>query len=152
MLALPHHIDTMLSPAAGPEEPGSHPAACTDFKATSAAAAVAGQVPPASAAAFPLGVAPAGPESAAGFSSDRVVTSQLPQGSGRTALDYGVYAMTVRGPQVPVVGSSWVLQEQAVQLTNETEAAKNVKDPAWRTDIERSLVVRLQLHTHMRLD
>lgn len=110
ILALPHHVDTLASPAA-PDT-----------------------------TAFPLGVAAAG-TSAAGFNSNGAYTSQPPQGSGRSAYTFGSLIMTVRGPQVPVVGSCWVLQEQAVPLVSETEAAANLNNPAWRTEIEQTLLV-----------
>lgn len=112
MLGLPHHLDTLIAPTAALG----------------------------TAAAFPLGLAAAGSGGSA-VSGIGVYSSQPPQGSGRSGFDYGAYIMTVRGPQVPVVGSCWVLQEQAVPLMTETEAAANLKDPAWRAEIERSLVV-----------
>lgn len=131
MLALPHHIDTLVAP-------GSTSAAASEGAGVAAdqtAAAAAGAV------SFPLGVAAAGSSSSAGFGSNGVYTSQPPQGSGRSPLDYGAYIMTVRGPQVPVVGSCWVLQEQVVPLTTETQAAANLRDPAWRSEIEQTLLV-----------
>lgn len=113
MLALPHHIDTLVSPTA-----------------RVAAAPTS----------FPLGVSAAG----AG-SSGLVYTSQPAAASGRTSLDFGAYVMTVRGPQVPVVGSCWLLQEQVlpVGLGSETQAAANLKNTAWRADIEQTLLVSL---------
>lgn len=138
MLALPHHIDTLVAPG------GSTTAAASigdaGVEADQTAAAAAGAV------SFPLGVATAGSGTSAGFGSNGVYTSQPPQGSGRSPLDYGVYIMTVRGPQVPVVGSCWVLQEQVVPLMSETQAAANLRDPAWRSEIEQTLLVSVS-HT-----
>lgn len=107
MLALHHHIDTIIAPASAP--------------------------------AFPLGVGAA--DSTGQLSGSAVYTSQPPQGSGRSSNAYGTYIMTVRGPQVPVVGACWVLQEQTVPLMTETQAAANLKNPAWRAEIEKSLLV-----------
>jgi hypothetical protein len=121
MLALPHHIDTM-SAASVTNTVTNTPA---DLSAN-----------------FPLGTAPAGSGSAAGLSSNGVYTSTPAQDLARPAADYGAYIMTVRGPQVPVVGSCWLLQEGAVQLQSETQAAANLRNPAWRTEIEQSLLVR----------
>jgi hypothetical protein len=134
MLALPHHIDTLAAPATGSAAAAASEGGA-DLAADQATAAVVGAV------SFPLGVAPAGSGSSAGLGSNGVYTSQPPQGSGRSPLDFGVYIMTVRGPQVPVAGSCWVLQEQVVPLTTETQAAANLRNPAWRSEIEQTLLV-----------
>jgi len=116
MLGLPHHLDTLVAPTA----------------------AVGNS------AAFPLGSA-AADSGGSGLSGIAVYTSRPLQGSGRSGVDFGAYIMTVRGPQVPVVGSCWMLQEQTVPLMTETEAAANLKNAAWRAEIEQSLVNDLPL-------
>jgi hypothetical protein len=146
MLALPHHIDTMVVPeatAVAPEQqgvPGGH--SFTLEAAAAAAAAAAG------ASSFPLGMVWSGPGSSCNSSSSSsssggvdVYTSRPAQGSGREAFKFGVYAMTVRGPQVPVVGPCWLLQERYVELETEENAAANLQDLAWRADVEQALMV-----------
>lgn len=142
MLALPHHIDTMVVPeatAVAPEQqgvPGGH-----SFTLEAASAAAAGASP------FPLGMVWSGPGRSCNSSSSGssggvdVYTSRPAQGSGREASEFGVYAMTVRGPQVPVVGPCWLLQERYVELETEENAAANLQDLAWRAGIEQALMV-----------
>lgn len=132
MLALPHHIDTLAAPASA-------------AAALEGAAVAPDQAAAVGAVSFPLGVATAGFGSSAGLGSIGVYTSQPPQGSGRNPLDYGAYIMTVRGPQVPVVGSCWVLQEQVVPLLTETQAAANLRNTAWRSEIEQTLLADVPL-------
>lgn len=124
MLALPHHIDTLAVSYVSNTVINSVTNTPGDLSAN-----------------FPLGTAPAGTGSAAGFGSNGVYISTPAQGLARAAADYGAYIMTVRGPQVPVVGSCWLLQEGVVQLQSETQAAANLRNPAWRTEIEQSLLV-----------
>eukprot|EP00775_Hariotina_reticulata_P009166 gene9166-9333_t len=98
----------------------------------------------ASSSAFPLGLA--APGSGATVTGSRLAyTSQPASNSGRQRSDYGGYIMSVRGPLVPVVGSCWVLQEQLVPLASEVDAAANLKDPAWRANIEQTLLADLPL-------
>jgi hypothetical protein len=125
MLALPHHLDTMTVPSPSGVDLGQGLNPSSPQPAESA---------------FPLGFAPAG-SSGPGLSGTGVYTSQPPQGSGRSGFDYGVYVMTVRGPQVPVVGSMWLLQDQFVPLRSEAQAAAALHNPEWRSEIERALVV-----------
>jgi hypothetical protein len=124
MLALPHHLDTMTAP---------NPSAQQGLNPTT---------PQPAESAFPLGFAPAG-SGGSGLSSTLICASRPPQGSGRSGIEYGVYLMTVRGPQVPVVGSAWLLQEQFVPLRDVAEAAGALSNPEWRAEIERALVVSL---------
>lgn len=95
---------------------------------------------PSGTAAFPLGVVAAGAATGAG---SIVYTSSPSAATGRSSQDFGALVMTVRGPQVPVVGSCWLLQEQMVSagLGSETEAAAKMKNSAWRSNIEQTLLV-----------
>lgn len=96
---------------------------------------------PATGASFPLGVAPAGsPVSAVNGST--AYTSRLPAGSSRASALYGAYAQSVRGPLVPVAAPCWLLQEQLMPLTSETQAAANLRSPTMRANIEQTLLVR----------
>jgi endoglucanase Acf2 len=96
-----------------------------------------------SSSAFPLGTA--APGSGATVTGSRLAyTSQPPASSGRPRADYGGYVMSVRGPLVPVAGSCWVLQEQLVPLESEMTAAANLKNSAWRANIEQTLLVRAE--------
>jgi hypothetical protein len=111
ILALPHHVDTLTAPSS----------------------TAAGR--------FPLGVVAPGAGTATGGAT-AYYTSSPAASSGRTAQDYGAYVMGVRGPQVPVVGSCWLLQHALPSsLGDEAAAAANLRDPAWRADIEKTLLV-----------
>jgi hypothetical protein len=143
MLALPHHVDAMVVPeasAVAAEQQGVPGERSLTLEAAAVAAA-------AGAGPFPLGMVWSGPGSSFNSSSSSssgrvdVYTSRPAQGSGREPSGYGVYAMTVRGPQVPVVGSCWLLQERFVELETADTAARNLTDLAWRAEIEQALMV-----------